>query len=168
MKNILLTIFVGALLMALITDNSEAQFKKAGLFLGPNLTLATTPIGFGGDIEYGITDNFGLGGYLRYWGRSEAGWSWSVIIPQAQGAYHFMPRNELDPYVGARLGYAIFSTSGTYSGSSGSDLFLTGVGGLRYYLSPKVSLNGSLEFRIGGTDYFGTGLGLVAGVDFTL
>lgn len=154
------------------TNPTEAQFKNRGVYLGPNLTLATTPTGFGGDIEFAVSPNFGIGGLIRYWGQSESwsggSWSWSVIIPQVQGAYHFMPANEVDPYIGARLGYAIYSVSGTSYGSAKSDMFLTGTGGLRYFFSPKISVNGSVEFRLGGTDYFGSGLGLVAGIDFTL
>lgn len=167
MKYFVSAVFILALLVACVNTTS-AQFRKGATFLGPNLTLATTPIGFGGDIEFALSDNFGLGALIRYWGESVGGYSWSVIIPQAQGAYHFMPKNEVDPYVGARLGYAIYSVSGLSYGTASSDLFLTGTGGLRYFFSPKISVNGSIEFRLAGTDYFGTGLGLVAGVDFTL
>lgn len=168
------TIVLAVLAFSLVMKNTaQAQFKNRGVYLGPNLTLATTPVGFGADIEFAVSPNFGIGGLVRYWGQSISGfgydYSWTVIVPQLQGAYHFMPGNELDPYAGARLGYAVYSISGTFTSQSAkSDVFITGTGGMRYFFSPKISLHGSLEFRLAGTDYFGTGLGLVAGVDFTL
>ena len=140
------------------------------MFLGPNLTLATDPIGIGADFEVAIDQNWGLGGVVRYWGKSFTGYSWSIIVPQFQALYHFMPEREIDPYAGARLGYAVVSVSNNagYSYSLGSDLFLTATGGLRYFFNPKISVNGSLELQIGGTDYFASSVGLMAGVDFTL
>ncbi len=152
------------------TNPTEAQFKNRGVYLGPNLTLQS-PVGFGGDIEFAVSPNFGLGGIVRYWNISSPGWSLSIIIPQVQAAYHFMPGNELDPYIGARLGYAVVSISyesGYSTGAASSTTYLTGCGGLRYFFSPKVSINGSVEFLLGTNAYFSSGLGLVAGIDFTL
>jgi hypothetical protein len=164
----------------LFTVNSDAQFRHRGNWLGPVLTLATDPIGFGANFEHGISKNVGIGGIIRYWGDSEETAFYDIsattIIPQAQAAYHFMPGEQLDPYAGGRLGYAINSVSvdsksafgPDYDDSGTSGLFLTAYGGLRYFFSPKVAANGSLEFRVAGEDYFDGALQLSVGVDFTL
>lgn len=167
--------------LALLTSSAQAQgFRKGDHVLGANLTVATTPVGFGVNYEYGVTPEIGIGGILRYWGRSQnfAGGgelTWSVIMPQAQVLYHFMPKNEVDPFVGGRLGYAIYSSSYktsefgfSYKDSNAGGLFLTATGGVRYFFSPKVAGNANIEFRIAGEDYFDSGLGLTIGVDFVL
>ncbi len=168
--------------LALLTSSVQAQgFRKGEHLLGVAVTVATDPVGFGVNYEYGVTPEVGIGGLLRYWGKSVSTFggelNWSVIMPQAQVFYHFMPKNEVDPYVGGRLGYAIYSTSWDAKGDSflnpapkteSGGLFLTGVGGVRYFFSPKVAANASLEFRIAGTDYFDSGIGLIIGVDFVL
>lgn len=181
MRIFVTTVFMAALMLVLFAQNSEAQFKKGGLYLGPNITLATDPMGFGAELEYGISPNVGIGGMVRYWGGSDDyayyKYTWSVIIPQFVAYYHFMPGEALDPYLGGRLGYAIASSSFEDKGlgipyqstSAESSLFLHIGGGLRYFFSPKISINGSGELRIAGEKYFGdSSLGLVVGVDFTL
>lgn len=170
---------VAVLTLVPLGNQAQAQFAKGKSFLGPNLTLATDPIGLGVDYEYGLNENVGLGGMVRYWGRSvDYAWgssTWSVIMPQFQAAYHFMPGEQFDPYAGARLGFAIYSSSHTsdipgytWSDSNSGGLYLSLSGGARYFFSPKISANGSIEIRAAGDDYFGSSLGLVLGVDFTL
>ncbi len=178
MKKATLFAAIAVLLACALANPAQAQFHNKGVYLGPNLTLATTPTGFGADIEFGVSPNIGIGGMVRYWGQSETyygySWSWSVIIPQLTGSYHFMPDNQLDPYLGARLGYGIYSYSTnvpTVSGYTGyygkSDVYLTGAAGLRYFFTPRISANGSIEFHLAGYDFVG-GTGIVIGVDFTL
>ncbi len=172
---LLVTVFALA-----IPNQSDAQVNKGRNFLGANLTF-TDPIGFGAQFEAMISPNIGIGAMIRYWGQSESQsgfgytyeWSYTIIMPQAVGYYHFMPGNELDPYAGARLGYGIHSvevktTGYTGSVSENSGLFLTATGGVRYFFTPKVSINGSLEFRLAGEKYFADDLSILAGVDFTL
>ena len=164
---------------ALFTQTSHAQFDNHKMFLGPVVVLATDPVGFGAELEVGVSDNVGVGGMIRYWGKSFSSsaydWKWSIIMPQVVGYYHFMPRQQLDPYAGARLGYAIYSSSVTdhgfgyaFSDGSAGGMFLNAAGGLRYFFNHSISVNGSLEFRIAGTDYFGGSLGFILGLDFTL
>jgi hypothetical protein len=104
MKSMLKVTLFAAVALVLCTSTSEAQFRHGGNYLGPVLTLATDPIGFGVQYEYGISENVGIGGIIRYWGQSEdffyGSVSWSTVIPQFQAAYHFMPGNQLDPYAG--------------------------------------------------------------------
>jgi len=173
MKLFLQTTAVAALILSLCASISQAQFRHGGNWLGPNLTLATDPIGFGVDFEHGVSENVGLGGIIRYWGKSgsSAGssWSWSTIMPQFQAAYHFMPGDQLDPFAGGRLGWAIFSWKSDIVGATGeSGLFLTAYGGLRYFFNPQISGTGTLEFRVAGDDYFGSTIQLTIGANFTL
>jgi hypothetical protein len=181
MKSVLHVTLLAAVAFVLCTSTSDAQYRKGGNWLGPVLTLATDPIGFGVQYEYGLTPNIGLGGIIRYWGRSYDFFygtsTVSIIIPQLQAAYHFMPGDQLDPYAGGRLGYAIYSSSidykapysgNDYTNSGSGDLFLTAYGGLRYFFNPKISGNGQLEFRVAGDDYFDSSIQLSIGVDFTI
>lgn len=173
MKSVFSITLIAALAFVLNTSSSQAQFRHGGNWLGPVLTLATDPIGFGVQYEHGISQNVGIGGIVRYWGKSisSAGydWSWSIVMPQFQGAYHFMPGDQLDPYAGGRLGWAVYSIDSDFGvGGGSSGLFLTAYGGLRYFFSPKIAGNGQLEFRVAGDDYFGGSIQLSVGVDFTL
>ncbi|MBI5645828.1 MAG: hypothetical protein HY962_02760 [Ignavibacteriae bacterium] len=158
-------------------QTSQAQYNQGKMFLGPVLDL-NTPIGFGAEFEVGVSPNIGIGGLIRYWGKSETvpggESSWSVIIPQVVGYYHFMPGNQLDPYAGARLGYGIYNSSFdsnipgyTYSLSGKSGIFLNAAGGVRYFFNRSIAVNGSLEFRIAGEEYVND-LGFLVGLDFTL
>lgn len=181
MKTVVKVFLLAAVVFVMCSATSDAQFRHRGNWLGPVLTLATDPIGFGVNFEHGITENIGIGGIIRYWGQTEESFyadvTASTIIPQAQVAYHFMPGDQLDPYAGGRLGYAIRSVSIDYKPpydnydvnvSDTGDLFLTAYGGLRYFFNSKIAVNGSLEFRIAGTDYFDSSLQLSIGADFTL
>lgn len=173
MKSVFSVVMIAAVALVLCTSTSQAQFRHGGNYLGPLLTLATDPIGFGVQYEHGISENVGIGGILRYWGKSSSSsgydWSWSIVMPQFQGAYHFMPGDQLDPYAGGRLGWAIYSYESDFlSASDDGGLFLTAYGGLRYFFSPKIAGNGQLEFRVAGDDYFGGSIQLSLGVDFTL
>ncbi len=173
MKSVLHIAVLAAIVLVLGSSTGTAQFRQGGNWLGPVLTLATDPIGFGVQYEHGISQNVGIGGIIRYWGKSysSAGYdvTWSVIMPQFQGAYHFLPGDQLDPYAGGRLGWAIYSWDSDFGSASDSGgLFLTAYGGLRYFFSPSISGNGTLEFRVAGDDYFGSAIQLSLGVDFTL
>ena len=168
------------LTMAMVApETSNAQFNKGKMFLGPAIDLGRNVIGLGAQFEVGISDNIGIGGIARYWGDSETfssgESSWSLIVIQATGYYHFMPGQNLDPYVGARLGYAVYDFSFdsnipgySYTGGGESGLFLNGAGGLRYFFNRSIAINGSLEFRLAGEKYFDDDLAFLVGVDFLL
>ncbi len=181
MKSVFGVTMIAALVFVLNTNASQAQFRHGGNWLGPVLTLATDPIGFGVQYEHGISANVGIGGIIRYWGHSEdfvyGTLTASTVVPQFQAAYHFMPGDQLDPYAGGRLGWAIRSVSVDYnppytsyseSDSDASGLFLTAYGGLRYFFNPSVAGNVQLEFRVAGKDYFDSSIQLSVGVDFTI
>lgn len=173
MKTVIKVTFLAAVAVLLCTSTGKAQFREGGNWLGPVLTLATDPVGFGAQYEYGVNENIGIGGIVRYWGKSAStagySWSWSIVMPQLQAAYHFMPGDQLDPYAGGRLGWAVYSYESDFlSASDDGGLFLTAYGGLRYFFNPNIAGNGQLEFRVAGEDYFGGSLQLTVGVDFVL
>jgi hypothetical protein len=173
MKVLFQTILIAAFVFVLFSQNSDAQFRNGGNWLGPVITLATDPIGFGVNYERGISPNVGLGGIIRYWGKSLSSYgydySWSIIMPQFQAAYHFMPGDQVDPFAGGRLGWAIYDDNidNPFVDTS-SGLFLTAYGGMRYFFSPKIAGTGTLEFRVAGDDFFGGSIQLTVGADFTL
>ena len=57
MKSVFSITLIAALAFVLNTSSSQAQFRHGGNWLGPVLTLATDPIGFGVQYEHGISQN---------------------------------------------------------------------------------------------------------------
>lgn len=145
------------------------QFHHKASYIGPSLILATNPMGFAGQFEHAITPEIGIGGVLRYWSQSRTAYSWTLIMPVAQAAYHFKTEvPELDPFAGIRLGFASF----TYESNVGTtkpfdnSLYLTAMGGARYFLTPTIGCLGSVEVRLAGDDYLKSALGVMIGADF--
>ena len=137
-------------------------------YLGGNLTL-TTPIGFGIDYEHIVVRHVGVGGIIRYWHQSQdiEDSSWRLFNFQGQGIYHFIPHYLVDPYVGIRLG--IENVKVKHCDSHTSDLFLTVVGGLRYFLARSVAIKGNVELRIAGEKIYRKDDIIVGlGIDFEL
>ena len=164
------SVLLGALLVvAGLASAAPPVFNMNGFYLTPQLGIASWggSIPFGVNAEYGLTKNIGIGGtaMLQFW--NEEGISESWIMLSAEGYYHFdINVDKLDLYVGAGLGYGIYSVSGTLlSGSGSSGLILEPLAGVRYYFSPKIAaslrLTGSI---VGGY----TGVGGAIGVTFVL
>ncbi len=84
--------------------------------------------------------------------------TYSNIIIAAQGNYHFMPGDKLDPFAGISLGFNIASASWAGSGispsASSSGIFWNIQGGLNYWFSPKWAL----QVRLGYFPYLGVGV----------
>lgn len=161
------------LLCFLIIPSSKGfgQFHHKASYIGPSLILATNPMGFAGQFEHAITPEIGIGGVLRYWSQSRTAYSWTLIMPVAQAAYHFKTEvPELDPFAGVRLGFASYSFDTDFGQVKAFDsgLFLAAVGGARYFITPKIAGIGSLEIRLAGDDYLNSSLGITVGVDFVL
>ncbi len=177
MKAFATTLLIAAVVLVAFAPSAQAQvgYGKDVKVLGLNATF-TDPTGFGADFEYGLTPNISLGGVLRYWGKSTEGGGytvkWSLIMPQVQGMYHFMPREAVDPFVGARLGYGIYSTKveGLFEAKTtdNNGMFLNLVGGCRYWFTPQISGHANLEFRIAGEQYFKDDMSIMIGVGYAL
>ena len=165
-----LSVLLGALLVvAGLASAATPVFNMNGFYLTPQLGLASWggSVPFGVNGEYAVTKNIGIGGTAMFQFWSDSGVSESWIMLSAEGYYHFDINVEnLDLYVGAGLGYGIYSVSGTLlSGSGSSGLILEPLAGVRYYFSPKIAVS----LRLTGSVVGGyTGFGGAIGVTFVL
>ena len=162
---VLAVLFVSSLSLAQTTG----LFNKGGLYITPQIGLNGLSFPFGASVEYGLTENIGIGGTVTYWGWNETYWKSSVIVISAEALYHLtkINVNKLDLYGGAGLGYGIYSVSYksgygdsfSSSGSSGLDLGII-VGG-RYYFSPKMAVSlRIMNSLIGSWSTFGAAVGV--------
>ena len=150
-----------------------AEFSKGNFFLTPQVGFGSWggSIPFGVNAEYAITENIGVGGTVmaQFWSDTWGSMSWITVSAEAN--YHFikLAADKLDLYVGAGLGYGIYSVSyasGYIIGGTGSSgLTLEPILGGRYYFSPKMAIS----LRI-VTPFLGgfTGFGATVGVTFKL
>jgi hypothetical protein len=178
-----------ALLICLVSSRMQAQYQKGEKFVGANVSFLTDPYGYGLEFEYGYDDEIGLGFSVRYFGQPEqkrpSGNSTATITrylvaPQLQAMYHLMPKETVDPYAGVRLGYAVYTEAFTTDDpvlnpapekKATSGLLFSLAGGMRYFFSPRISVNTSLElFLLYDKNYFvnQSNVTLSLGVDFTL
>jgi hypothetical protein len=159
--------------------SAQAQYAKGDITANAGISLGVIGYGaysynyYGGgyrgsiplsaSVEYSINDQFALGGYLGYYGRSyKYTWNgdnyrdrWSITSFGVRGSYHATPLlNDLlgasmdeekwDIYASVLLGYEVWSWSYGYEGS-GFNRSNTGSGnldfgtivGARYFFSPK-------------------------------
>jgi len=166
---------ISALFLAvlLVSSFSLAQttslFKKGGLYITPQIGLNSLSIPIGVSVEYGLTENIGVGGTATYWGWSYDYGKASVIVVSAEALYHFTKINvpKLDVYGGAGLGYGIYSFSWgsgfgegyASTGTSGLDLGI--ILGARYYFQPKIAVSlRIMNSLIGSWSTFGAALGV--------
>ncbi|MFZ1728536.1 MAG: outer membrane beta-barrel protein [Bacteroidota bacterium] len=181
-------------LLTLITlifasTTTQAQYHMGAHYIGLNATVVTEPVGWGLNYEFGFDENIGLGLVVRYFSRAEGKHyestgtgtlQRSTIMPLVQAAYHFLPKAQFDAYGGARLGYSIYSESWKTSGivtrtkpveAAESAVTMSIMGGFRYFVSPKISLDGTIEYFLVNDDkYFDNQAtsALMFSVNFTL
>ncbi len=160
--------------------SAQAQYAKGDITANAGISLGVIGYGaysynyYGGgyrgsiplsaSVEYSINDQFALGGYLGYYGRSykyDIGSSayrdrWSITSFGVRGSYHATPLlNDLldanmseekwDIYASVLLGYEVWSWSYGYEGFGGFDRSGVGSGrldfgtivGARYFFNPK-------------------------------
>jgi opacity protein-like surface antigen len=184
MKSIATVMCLAFCALCFLPSSSKAQYYDKGKqIIGLNLNLLTDALGYGADYEYGYDENFGVGGIIRYWGKSsEEAYqksSKSLFLIQVQGLYHFTPKEQVDPFLGARLGYGFskFKSESNFTGewrdvantTDGSGAYLNAFVGARYHFSPKISANGSLELRLIGKNVLWENVAsIVLGVGYTL
>jgi|WetSurMetagenome_2_1015567.scaffolds.fasta_scaffold139540_1 hypothetical protein len=161
------------LMVSGLASASSKEFSMGKFYLTPQVGFGSWggSIPFGLNAEYALTENIGIGGTVmaQFW--SETGWTESWITIFAEANYHFikLAADKIDLYVGAGLGYGIYSvsySSGYLTGGSGSSgLVLQPILGGRYYISPKMAISLRLMAPfLGGF----TGFGAAAGVTFNL
>ena len=168
---ILLALFISTF------DETSAQTELNKHYLGPSVGISflgsTFQIGL--NYEYALHQDdigiVGIGGIFRYWGYSESyedgKYSYSDVLIGAQGNYHFrIADKRFDPFAGLVLAYDAGTVD--WEGEEPRDTpvyggFWIGLhGGLRYWINPKVALNGRLSF---GTLGYGA---IEFGVDFKI
>lgn len=159
---------------------SSEYFKPSAIYVTPQIGFYSWggSIPFGANVEYALNDKIGVGGtlMLQFW--SGTYWKESNISFSAEVNYHLnqfvknLNVQKLDLYVGAGLGYSVYSIkwnsgyedwTGYSAGSSG--LILEPIVGARYYISPKMAI--SLRF-VGSLLGWGAGFGTTIGVTFGL
>jgi hypothetical protein len=86
---------------------------------------------------------------------------YTYIVIAAQGNWHFMPGDKVDPFAGVSLGFRIASSSISYAGphlfdysATGSDVFFNFQAGLNYWFNPEWAIQG----RVGYFPYFSVGV----------
>jgi opacity protein-like surface antigen len=172
-------IIMGILVLGLISVFSfagEREFGRGSWFVTPQLVLYKFAPNFGASVEYGMTENIGVGAtlMLAFWSDTSGGWkiSQSSVTPSIEGYYHFtgIRAEKLDVYAGASLGYRIYSWSwdaptGSWDDADQSEVFLSPFGGVRYYISDKVAANLNVNFSLIGET---SGIGGLIGITIRL
>jgi outer membrane protein W len=110
---------------------TNTSFEKGKLYVGPDFGLVFDGINLGISADYGLTNNFGLGFSIGYSSMTES-YTYSTpdvvfyghTIPGTSttfdydnklfsalltGTYHFSPKERLDPFVKAGIGYFAWS-----------------------------------------------------------
>lgn len=166
MKTTFIKSVLSSLMVALLAMTTHAQsFEKGDKLLNVGVGLGSQflasgakgmpPVGL--SFEVGVSDKISVGAYGGYasakldWGFGGE-WKYSYILAAARGSYHFDFNVEnLDPYVGAMLGYNIASVkvnNDTPAGASAGGVLWGAHAGARYYFSPKVGVFGEVGYGV--------------------
>ena len=152
---------------------TPAQFQSGPLYAGPRLWLGNLngAIAIGGQAERGFTQPGAFGPGIIAGGVGIDWYSWSqsfgaagvrgeykyTVIPvQLFGNYHFVieSNKKIDPYLGVALVYSHYSGSwnGTFTApasASASTTAFAGQGGVRYFVTDKMAVQGQVGFGYG-------------------
>ncbi|MDJ1479438.1 hypothetical protein QNI16_03010 [Cytophagaceae bacterium YF14B1] len=182
-------VYLSTFLVVLICSfSAQAQYAKGDLLINPGISFGGYYSGYVGsytgipglsaNIEYNVTDNIAVGGYLGFATRNYAksyGYKWTSFGFGGRGVFHAtevlndafngsMNSEKLDIYGGLSLGYETFSYSGDnssyWSGYSTGGVVLGGILGCRYMFNPAIGVFGEV-----GRGAFGA---LTLGVSFKL
>jgi hypothetical protein len=176
MKAVLVTFLLAVLLVA-FSNQSYSQYQ-----VGKNTGSLSVGVGGGGltgtgaipiSAEFNFLNfekNIQAGVFASYSSTSEdfyyGKWKYTYIIIAAQGNWHFMPGEKLDPFAGVSLGYDIGSSSATYNNgylnnfsasASVGGIFFSAQAGLNYWFSEKWAV----QVRVGYFPY--ASIGVTAG-----
>jgi hypothetical protein len=115
--------------------------------------------GFSQPGKYGpgiISGGLGIDYYSWDWDYlGNAGYSYSVIPLQIFSNYHFVieSNKKLDPYAGLAFVYSIVNASwkgsGTEVSADGNYTDIAGQAGVRYFVTPKIAVQGQIGFGYG-------------------
>lgn len=144
--------------------NEGDQVINVGLGFGSNLYNGSNSVRIppvSGSFEYGIRDQWSVGGVLAIAGsKYEFGsgpnyyqYNYNYVLLAGKGAYHIYSDYTWDTYVAATLGFNI--VTGGYTGvrptnhvydPDGTSLHFGLVGGARYYFNDQIAAFGELGF----------------------
>jgi hypothetical protein len=148
---------------------TDGQFVVGPFYAGPRVWLGNLngAMAIGGQIEKGFTEpgkygpgiiggGLGIDYYSWDWDYlGNAGYSYSVIPIQIFSNYHFVidSNKKLDPYAGLAFVYSIVNASWKGSGTSveadGNYSDIAGQAGVRYFVTPKLAVQGQIGFGYG-------------------
>ena len=152
---------------------ATSRFELGRYYAGPRVWIGNLngALAVGGQVERGLTPPgrygpgiVGVGVGVDYYRWSQrygvpgfsGEWKYSVVPVQVFGNYHFVLDDfrKLDPYLGVALVYSHYSASwsgtGTVpAGASASTTAFAGQGGVRYFVSDALAVQGQLGFGYG-------------------
>ena len=171
MKAVLVT-FLLAVLLVTFNNQSYSQYR-----VGRN--TAGVMVGFGGGgyvgtgavpiaVEFNFLNferNIQAGLFASYSSTTEDfgyndQWKYTYIVIAAQGNWHFMPGEKLDPFAGLSLGFDIGSVkyngpnAGYYANPSVGGVFFSAQAGLNYWFSNNIAV----QLRVGYSPYAAIGI----------
>lgn len=178
-KPVRFLVLMGICIMGLVSvsvADGSSNFNRGDIFVTPQFGYNSYSPVFGVGIEYGITENIGIGGSLMvgFWSEKilTTKFSQTLINPSLDAYYHFSPATgkRTDFFIGLSLGYSIFSWSAEsdyieWEDSGSSGLYLSPVIGLRYFFSPKLILSAKSRYSAIGSF---SGIGGEIGITFKL
>ncbi len=154
-------IFSVIVLLGYTTNAQPIQEGETQINAGLGLSTYGLPVYAG--VEFGLENNFSVGGELSYRKYSKYSiYSPTITTIAAFGNYHFNELLEIpsewDVYAGLNLGYSIWSNNDVYDYSwfKGSGVYITGQIGGRYYVNDNFAIN----LELGGGTYSGGKLGV--------
>ncbi|NIM13264.1 MAG: outer membrane beta-barrel protein [Candidatus Aminicenantes bacterium] len=145
-------IVLSILVMVSSAFAGEKEFGKGQLFLTPQFAYYSYAPNFGVSLEYGLTQNIGIGGSLLFAFWSDEAFdvkiSESLITPSFDIYYHFtkVEVEKLDLFAGLSVGYSIYSYSFDIGGfewndAGSSNIYLSPILGIKYYLTSKLAIS---------------------------
>ncbi len=157
----LIFVFV-AFLFIVFTARAQGPIQDGETQVNLGVGLSTYGLPIYAGIEFGLENNFSVGGEFSYRKYNKYSvYSPSITTIAGFGNYHFNELLEIpsqwDLYGGLTLGYSIWSNNNmNYNWYKGSGIYLAGQIGGRYYINDNFAVN--LEF--GGGTYSGGKLGV--------
>jgi hypothetical protein len=147
---------------------AAGQFEVGPFYAGPRIWIGNLngAVAIGGQIERGFTQPGAYGPGIISGGIGIDHYSWdfdytfgrydySVTPIQIFSNYHFPieSNKKIDPYVGLAFVYSLVSASwdggGIAAEADGNYTDFAGQAGVRYFLTPKVALQGQIGFGYG-------------------
>ncbi|MFC5623713.1 outer membrane beta-barrel protein [Algoriphagus winogradskyi] len=165
MKKIILSTIAFLFAVTVINEVQAQQFQQGqmdlniGVGLVPTFGTGDVGIPLSASLDYGITDQISIGGYLGYAGSNDnipflGKISYTYLIFGARGAYHFELTEKLDTYAGLLLGYNVASVSiensspGMPEPDAAGGFTYSVFGGARYHFNEKIGAFGEIGYGI--------------------